>query len=327
MSDQNLHTNTNQYDLNDKYLDRSISFKKISWNAIFAGVTLTITTYLLLTILGTAIGASIFNPFKMHNHFNGIRIIATIWSMLSMLIAIAIGGYISGYFAKNDGFLHGILVWAINTLICSWLIITLFSSVINNAINIFGFGLQTAGNGISFISNQIKPLTQHKIQNNFNDLLKNELEQTILQRSKIMFPANQTKIRQGYKNDPTSLNKEMINWLQDVISHNETSLRSIDRKNLKDIIISYIDQNNEQAEKIVQQVEIIYQNIFEKYQQLKNKAEETTRKLVHKTTDITAKISFLTFVLLIIEGLLAGKMGALGHRNRNQKLFCINKIF
>lgn len=48
--------------------------------------------YLLLAIIGTAIGDSTIDPLKEQDPLEGIATGATIWTGLSMLIAIAAGG-------------------------------------------------------------------------------------------------------------------------------------------------------------------------------------------------------------------------------------------
>jgi len=53
--------------------------------------------YLLLAIIGTAIGASTIDPLKEQDPLEGIATGAAIWTGLSMLIAIAAGGYESGH--------------------------------------------------------------------------------------------------------------------------------------------------------------------------------------------------------------------------------------
>lgn len=48
-----------------------VPLKRISWSAIFAGVIISMVVYLLLAILGTAIGASTLDPLKEQNPLDG----------------------------------------------------------------------------------------------------------------------------------------------------------------------------------------------------------------------------------------------------------------
>ncbi|MDP9840093.1 hypothetical protein J2T09_004873 [Neorhizobium huautlense] len=38
------------------------AYNKVSWGAIFAGVAITLTTHILLTLLGVGLGAAVIDP-------------------------------------------------------------------------------------------------------------------------------------------------------------------------------------------------------------------------------------------------------------------------
>ncbi|MEA3117778.1 MAG: hypothetical protein QOI13_1048, partial [Paraburkholderia sp.] len=44
---------------------------RVSWGAVFAGVILSLIVYLIFSVLGTAIGASILSPMSQPNPMEG----------------------------------------------------------------------------------------------------------------------------------------------------------------------------------------------------------------------------------------------------------------
>ncbi|NEJ03755.1 hypothetical protein GR216_38350, partial [Rhizobium leguminosarum] len=79
----------------------------VSWGAVFAGLVLSLIVYLVLSVLGTAIGASAIDPMGDRNPFSGFGVGAGIWAGVTTLLAIAVGGYVAGNLARRSGALHG----------------------------------------------------------------------------------------------------------------------------------------------------------------------------------------------------------------------------
>jgi len=86
----NDHSAPTSAHYNEAYVEpvNGVPLKRISWSAIFAGVIISIVVYLLLSILGTAVGASTIDPLKEQNPLDHIGTGALIWTGVSMLISI-----------------------------------------------------------------------------------------------------------------------------------------------------------------------------------------------------------------------------------------------
>lgn len=105
----------------------------IRWGAVLAGVAVGVSIQLVLTLFGIATGLSAIEA----SQGDGIGMGPLVWAGLSMLIAAFIGGYVAarmtGLKRKADGVLHGIVSWAVTTLIFATLATSasgaLFSSV------------------------------------------------------------------------------------------------------------------------------------------------------------------------------------------------------
>lgn len=92
-------------------------FPAIRWGAVLAGVAVGISVQLVLTLLGIASGLSLSSVSSVEGPATG----ALIWAGLSMLIAALIGAYVAGRMSglkrKTDGVLHGVVSWAVTTLL------------------------------------------------------------------------------------------------------------------------------------------------------------------------------------------------------------------
>jgi hypothetical protein len=63
---------------------------RVRWGAVFAGLFTTISTFVLLSVLGAAIGASTFDP---GDNLNGLGASAGIWGAVTALIAFFCGWF------------------------------------------------------------------------------------------------------------------------------------------------------------------------------------------------------------------------------------------
>src|SRR5690606_27822071 len=104
----------------------------IRWGAILAGVIVGISVQLALTLLGLAIGFT--STSVTPGEAPGIG--PMLWAGFSMLIAAFVGAYVaarmSGLKRKADGMLHGLVSWAVTTLLFATLATTAAGSMLNN---------------------------------------------------------------------------------------------------------------------------------------------------------------------------------------------------
>lgn len=92
-------------------------FSAVRWGAVLAGVVVGVSIQLVLTLLGIATGLSATDVVQGDTVGMG----PLVWAGLSMLIAAFVGGYVAarmtGLKRKIDGVLHGIVTWAVTTLL------------------------------------------------------------------------------------------------------------------------------------------------------------------------------------------------------------------
>lgn len=133
--------------------------RRVSWQALFAGVVLAIAVQLLLTTLGVGVGLGLVSPNTGDApDASSIGIGAGVWWFVSNLIALGIGGYaawLAGVIARFDGVLHGLITWGIATLFAFWLLTTALGGLLGGAFSAVGTTLAAAGSGIKAAAPQV----------------------------------------------------------------------------------------------------------------------------------------------------------------------------
>lgn len=101
----------------DVTVSRRTLLPAVRWGAVFAGVVVGVSVQLVLSLLGLASGLSTIDLQK--GEASSIGPLA--WAGLSMLISAFVGGYVAarmtGLKRKADGVLHGVVTWAVTTLL------------------------------------------------------------------------------------------------------------------------------------------------------------------------------------------------------------------
>lgn len=96
------------------------AFFNLSWGAIFAGLAVGMASNMLLMMLGTATGLSLFDLGDSAAE-QRVPAIAALWNTASMVVAAFIGGYIaaraSGLRRSFDGVLHAAVAWGMTLLL------------------------------------------------------------------------------------------------------------------------------------------------------------------------------------------------------------------
>lgn len=147
------HAMEPKYDQSRRYTE-PLLLRRISWGAVFVGLTAAVITQLLLTLLGVGIGAATINPLQERVPGDGLAIGAAIWFFVSSIIAMYIGGHVAGRFcnapARKDGMNHGLLTWAATTILSGVFFATMMTSLVGAAA-----GTAAAGTAIQANSSDV----------------------------------------------------------------------------------------------------------------------------------------------------------------------------
>jgi len=123
---------------------------RVHWGAIFAGLVIAISTQLLLSALGVALGfTTIANSGAPRSDADNVGAAVGIWSIISLFISLFVGGLLTaksaGSISKSTASLNGAILWATTMAISTWLLASGVSGT-------FGIALANAGS----IANQVQ---------------------------------------------------------------------------------------------------------------------------------------------------------------------------
>lgn len=132
-----------------RVIDRSVAVPavdyhdRVRWGPIIAGLVVAISSQLVLSGLGAAIGLStIAGSGAPRTDAPGIGSAVGIWAIISLLISLFLGGWITaracGPMNRSTALLNGAILWATTLAISAWLV----SSGVSGA---FGVVAQNAG--------------------------------------------------------------------------------------------------------------------------------------------------------------------------------------
>lgn len=143
---------------------RDPAVKRISWSAILAGVVVAVAIQLLLSLLGAGIGLGLVNPVAGDTPGAGsFGLGASLWWLVSNLIALFIGGYVAAWLAgirlRFDGMLHGIVTWGVTLLLTVYLLSSAVGGILSGASSMIGGAASAAGNGIKAAAPQVAAAT------------------------------------------------------------------------------------------------------------------------------------------------------------------------
>ncbi len=147
----------------DEHLPRGRS----SWGAILAGVVVALVVMLVLEVLMLWLGFSAIDPAQEANPFDGIGTGAAIAYLVSMAIALFLGGLATGRLANrvngSDVFWHGFLTWGVFTLASLWFAFTAAGALISGTLGVVGQAAGAVGGGIAAIAPDLAQ-TQEALQ-------------------------------------------------------------------------------------------------------------------------------------------------------------------
>jgi hypothetical protein len=139
--------------------DRALIHRRISWQALFAGLVIAIAVQLLLSTLGAGVGLGLVHSHASNTpNVTNFSIGAGIWWLVSNLIALLIGGYVAarlaGVTTRGDGMLHGLVTWGLVTLFTVYLLTTATGNLLGGASSILG---NTMGSATSSLKTVVTP--------------------------------------------------------------------------------------------------------------------------------------------------------------------------
>jgi hypothetical protein len=129
---------------------------RISWGAVIAGTVMAIIVIVLLQLFMLWLGFTAIDPAFERRPFEGVGTGAAIGLLITTAIALFVGGLVAGRTANlvnsADVILHGLLTWAVVTLVSAWFAATAIGMLVSGAIGVVGQGLGALGQGAAAVA-------------------------------------------------------------------------------------------------------------------------------------------------------------------------------
>jgi uncharacterized protein YjbJ (UPF0337 family) len=135
---------------------RAVVLNQVSWGAIFAGAVTALVTQVILNLLGVSLGlASVGTNAADNPAASTVSIGAGLWFVISGIVASVVGGAIAGRLSGKPlpgaAALHGLVAWAVTTLVVIYLLASAASGLVGGA-------LSTVSGAIGSLSKISNPL-------------------------------------------------------------------------------------------------------------------------------------------------------------------------
>lgn len=287
--------------------------RRISWGAIIAGIAVALVTMIALNMLGIAIGAATINPTEEADPLQtGLGTGAVIWFAASTLIALFLGGGLagrmSGVFDEGDGALHGLVVWAVVTLLTLWSLTTSVGNIINGVTNAAGQAITAVGGAVADVS----PEVANAIQNQDNTL------QAIINEATTL-SAEQTEeglqIETQGGEQITLSQAVLAREIRNFFAINPAEVTDAERESLATALAENTTLTQEEAMQRVNQWETTYANF-------RADVEETVRSVGQTLADTATAFAGYIFAAMVLGAFAAGAGGYWGapHIDRDEEV-------
>jgi hypothetical protein len=161
---------------------------KVSWSSIIAGLVVALGAWVLLSVLGLALGLSQADP-NDPTTLRSAGMITGIWSVIVPIVALLLGGLVAartaGIVTRPTGAIHGVVLWSLMMVASIALVGFVVKGVVNTAIGA-GTGLANAA-GVSATGGaqdlgQALGLDSQELLATTNDRLRSEGRPPVSQR-------------------------------------------------------------------------------------------------------------------------------------------------
>lgn len=319
------------------HAERQPMRRKVSWGAVIAGTVVALAAMILLGLLGLGIGLWSVEPGGEKDTIAGMATGTIIWSVISMLLCLFAGGYVaarmSATWEKQNAILHGVLVWAVATILMIWGATSAISTVFRTAAGALG----SISSGIASMAE--KAIPDHMPDFNLPDVqmrdLPPELQQTLRRQgmtaenfkreSREAFHNVISKQEQARLRDAaTSTAQDILRSPGDALSDIESRIDSLvgqggvisneDKEELIQVLENRLGITKAEAEQMAARWENQAKQAYANAEKALADARQQAIKAGDAMTDAVGKAALVTFLGLLLGGGAAAWGAGLGRR-------------
>lgn len=305
-------------------------YRRVSWGAIFAGVVVAVAIQIMLGLLGLGIGLTQIDPASEENPLSGLGSGAAIWSILTILIALFIGGWIAGRLAgvprKTTGTLHGLVVWGLATIFMVYLTTSAVGRVVGGAMSVVGSAARAAGQGIGAAAPAVADRVSDRMeqsdvdwsdirreamtvlrQTGDPDLQPENLEQEAREAGRAADQRVQAAGQPG-----TDAEAELSAAMDRVFNRAGDVASEVDKQDLANVLAARTDMSPQEARQRVDEWDRRYQGIRDAASSQAQDVGQRTAEMTETATDAVGRAAIWTFVGLLLAAIAAALGGGAG---------------
>jgi hypothetical protein len=132
---------------------RTIMLNQVAWGAVFAGAAIALVMQIILNMIGLGVGLSTLDIAEGDSPSVGsMSVGAGVWFVVSGILAAGLGGYIagrlSGKASSSTTAYHGLISWAVSTLVVVYLLSAAASGMVSGAFSTASSALGGGGKAL-----------------------------------------------------------------------------------------------------------------------------------------------------------------------------------
>lgn len=332
---------------------------RVSWGSIFGGVVTALAVSFLLSLLGSGLGLSAVD-ISTTDAPDGMGTGILIYTGLSVLISLALGGYIAGRLSVVEGCVHGFLAWAVTVLLAVILSGMLVNSAFNAASSIAGSVVSATGSvasGAGSLLSKGASGAADLAENAFGDINidtdstaqnANQQVQDVLRKSGIpeLQPEYLGKQLDAVKKDVSEAGKKLVQnpdnmdaiaqeLGEKIKARGQDIGKEIDKDKLTQAFANNTDMTDEEAaqaadnvirarNETVKTVQEGINNVDKQIEQAKVKLEQAKQQALEqaeKAKKVVAQASIWSFVSLLIAAIVSAFTGHLGAARARRRIY------
>lgn len=269
----------------------SIAGFRLSWGAVFAGFVVAMGLEITLGLLGIALGLSVASTTGL------------IWAVLSILIALFVGGMTTGRLAgilrRSDGLLHGTVLWGLTTLVTVWLAWNGVSFVLGQTLNLVGTTASAAVTGATNIGASAVGSAISQAGSIDVDRLRAEIEQSLRATGDPALQPESLEARAqrvaGQATGAPAGNEALLDRIANQIA---ATAGAVDRQDVVNVLAAQTDLSPEEAERVAERVESATSTLRSQLSATASTVGEQAQELAAGAADTVQRGAWIALLLL-----------------------------
>lgn len=309
-------------------------FRHISWGAVFAGMVIAVVVQLVLGLIGTGIGLSTLDPMRYSSPgAAALGIGAGVWWIVSSVIALFIGGWVSGHLSgspdQTDSVLHGLLTWGVATLVTVYLVTSLIGSLLSGGAAVVSKTADVAAAGVGAMAAPAAGLAKEQLASNGITLesMKAQVQELLAQTGKPALQPGAVSAQAASAAGQMSAGAasagstgsspvaDLQTTLQKIMTAGKDTVDQADREAVVNVVMARTGATREEAQQRTDAWSTQYQDAKAKLTQSRVEAEAKARRVADDAASATSKGALGAAVALVL-GAVAAAFGGMFARRR-----------